>query len=132
MGAARGFTLIEIVVALALAGLLVSLAGPNMVGSLVGSAKSLQNLNTAVTLQSTMEKIVSCYPIDPDLTSINTCITSKLSTGFTKVDAKTGYCKVVGSAFVVDDTLSSGMYALTIKSDATGELLTMLFPGKKL
>ncbi|WP_139311558.1 prepilin-type N-terminal cleavage/methylation domain-containing protein [Desulfovibrio sp. DV] len=125
-----GFTLIEIILALVLAGLLASLAGPNMVGSLVGSSKALQDLGTAVTLQSTMEKIVNCYSNSTMSVFIDTCIPNNMGSGYAKDAAKSGYCKLTGSTFSVDNTLTSGMYALTVKSTATGESLTMLFPGK--
>jgi prepilin-type N-terminal cleavage/methylation domain-containing protein len=128
----RGFTLIEIVIALVLAGLLASLAGPMLSGAIKGNAKMLQNLSGAVTLQSQMEKISSCYTYGGTKTydAFNTCVTNNINTDIVKVADKTGYCKLVGSSFVVDATAtSSKLFMVTLKAAATGETLTMIFSG---
>lgn len=128
----QGFTLIEIVVALVLVGLLAALAGPLLVGAITGSSKSLQDLGNAVTLQSQMEKITSCYINGTmEIANLKTCVTNNADANFPTVASITGYCKVTGSTISVDASLASGkLYAVTLKSNATGEMLTMLFSEK--
>lgn len=129
---ARGFTLIEIIIALVLAGLLASLAGPLLSGAIQESSKSLQGLDNSITLQSQMEKLVSCYTGGTmTIANLKLCVTSTADANYPQVAAKTGYCKVTGSSISVDATLPSGsLYAVTLKSTATGESLTTLFSEK--
>jgi len=130
-----GFTLIEIVIALVLAGLLASLAGPMLSGAIKGNATALQNLETAMTLQSQMEKITSCYINENGgvmtIANLKNCVTNNTNANFPVVASKTGYSVLVGSTFSVDNTqTSSKLYAVTLKSVATGETLSMLFSEK--
>ena len=133
--ATDGFTLIEIVIALVLAGLLASLAGPMLSGAIKGNATALQNLETAMTLQSQMEKITSCYINENGgvmtITNLKICVTNNTNASFPVVASKTGYSVLAGSSFSVDNTqTSSKLYTVTLKSVSTGETLTMLFSEK--
>jgi prepilin-type N-terminal cleavage/methylation domain-containing protein len=124
----RGFTLIEIVIALALAGLLASLAGPMLSGAIKGTSKTMSNLSDAITLQTQMDKIVSCCLGLADRTKQDIINCSTVSSGYSIVSEKTGLCVVSGSNVSVDNTaVGSLLYAVTVKSNTTGERLTTLF-----
>ncbi|WP_043599956.1 type II secretion system protein [Solidesulfovibrio magneticus] len=126
-----GFTLIEIVIALVLAGLLASLAGPMLSGAIKGNATALQNLSNEVTLQSTMEKAIARWQADSTQKFAdfkNAVQANDLTTGFVIDSTKTGFCTISGTTFTVDTTLTSGnYYLLTLKNSGTGETLSMLF-----
>jgi prepilin-type N-terminal cleavage/methylation domain-containing protein len=128
----KGFTLIEIIIALVLAGLLAALAGPMLSGAMKGNATAVQNMEAAFTLQSQMEKIANCY-VNGTMTIANltSCVTNNTNASFSTVSAKTGYTVLSGSTFTVDNTqTSSKLYTVTLKSAATGETLAMLFSEK--
>ena len=129
--ATEGFTLIEIVIALVLAGLLASLAGPMLSGAIKGNATALQNLSNEVTLQSIMEKAIARRQANPSQTfaSFKTDVqTNDLASGFVIDSTKTGFCTISGTTFTVDTTLTSGnYYLLTLKNSGSGETLSMLF-----
>ena len=124
-----GFTLIEIVIALVLAGLLASLAGPMLSGAIKGNATALQNLSNEVTLQDLMEKMIQAQK-SRTLVQFKSYIDSYSSfpSGFSVYAAKTGFCTLSGTTFVVDTSATTGSYyMLTLKNAGTGESLTMLF-----
>ena len=129
--AREGFTLIEIVIALVLAGLLASLAGPMLSGAIKGNATALQNLSNEVTLQSTMEKAIARRQANSSQTfaSFKSDVqTYDLTTGFVIDSTKTGFCTLSGTTFTVNTALTSGnYYLLTLKNSGTGETLSMLF-----
>lgn len=129
--AREGFTLIEIVIALVLAGLLASLAGPMLSGAIKGNATALQNLSNEVTLQSTMEKAIARRQANPTQTFAafkSDVQTNDLTTGFVVDSTKTGFCTLSGTTFTVNTALTSGnYYLLTLKNSSTGETLSMLF-----
>jgi prepilin-type N-terminal cleavage/methylation domain-containing protein len=130
--ATDGFTLIEIVIALVLAGLLASLAGPMLSGAIKGNATALQNLSNEVTLQDLMEKMIQ-YRKDnaaAALSGLKTQAQTMVASvpGFSVDTTRTGYCTLSGTTFVVDTAASTGnYYMLTLKNTGTGESLTMLF-----
>lgn len=126
--ARAGFTLIEIVVALVLAGLLAALAGPMLAGAIRGNSTALQNLSNEVTLQSLMEQMIEAKKTRT-LSVFKTYVpTVSLPSGFSVDASKTGYCTLTGTTFVVDTAATTGdYYMLTLKNTGTGESLTMLF-----
>ncbi len=134
--AREGFTLIEIVIALVLAGLLASLAGPMLSGAIKGNATALQNLNNEVTLQSTMEKAIARRQANPSQTYAdfkNAVQANDLTTGFVIDSTKTGFCTLTGTTFAVNTALTSGnYYLLTLKNSGTGETLSMLFSSSAI
>ena len=129
--AKEGFTLIEIVVALVLAGLLAALAGPMLSGAMKGNATALQNLSNEVTLQSIMEKAIARRQASPAQTYADfksAVQANDLTTGFVIDSTKTGFCTLTGTTFAVNTALASGSYyLLTLKNSGTGETLSMLF-----
>lgn len=129
--ATDGFTLIEIVIALVLAGLLASLAGPMLSGAIKGNATALQNLSNEVTLQSIMEKAIARRQASPTPTFAqlkSDVQANDLEAGFVIDSTKTGFCTLSGTTFTVNTALTSGnYYLLTLKNSGTGETLSMLF-----
>lgn len=129
--AKEGFTLIEIVIALVLAGLLASLAGPMLSGAIKGNATALQNLSNEVTLQSLMEQSINYRQTNYKTTTfadLKTYAVSQATGSFTVDTTKTGFCTLSGTTFVVNASATKGYYyLLTLKNTGTGESLSMLF-----
>ena len=124
--AARGFTLLEVIVTLVLLGIMATMVGPYLARTVSSSGTPLTNLQNEIALQSWMEQIIAYNNEVNDLDKVMVYVDSKAAGNYSVI--ANGYCELDASNVfqVKQNPTTKNMLLVTIKSLTTGEQLTTL------
>jgi len=124
----HGFTLIEVIITLVLFGIMTVFLGPLLLRSVTGSTTPLQSLGNEISLQSSMESLISTYESLGKNTTTLASLKTTIDGNTSDYIATTKYVAIgaSGSDFTGTPT-KNNMLLVTLKSKTTGETLTTLF-----